>query len=273
MTELAVRDEDYEYSIASQVAYDHYYNNQNTEKTQEVLNHYIEGYKIDEELSNDIGVVLERPDGTGILAYRGTDPTNPYDLTADALILLGYNKTEGKSIPGSRFDNAETLYKSASEKYPFVDITGHSLGGTLADYIGRKYDENATVFNPGVSPVEVTEERKPKTLTRIYTTDTFDLVSQMSNLYGDEVEHIIVKQSDPRTSFLGSHNLTNFLPSYNVLPLGSFETIIPQAPPLLSQKERNKLNDEILEQYQQSICLASSYEYAFCKKPKLKKIT
>ena len=66
-------------------------------------------------MSNDIGVVLERPDGTGIIAYRGTDPTNPYDLTADALILLGYNKEEGKSIPGSRFDNAENLYKSASK--------------------------------------------------------------------------------------------------------------------------------------------------------------
>jgi hypothetical protein len=98
MTEPSVRDEDYEYSIASQVAYDHYYNNQNTEKTQEILDHYIEGYKVDEELSNDIGVVLERPDGTGIIAYRGTDPTNPYDLTADALILLGYNKEEGKAI-------------------------------------------------------------------------------------------------------------------------------------------------------------------------------
>jgi len=275
MTEPAVREEDYEYSIASQVAYDHYYNNQNTEKTQEILDHYIDGYKIDEELSNDIGVVLERPDGTAIVAYRGTDPTNPYDLTADALILLGYNKEEGKSIPGSRFDNAENLYKSASEKYPFVDITGHSLGATTGDYIGRKYGENAIIFNPGVSPVEVTEERKPKTLTRIYTTDTFDLVSEMSNLYGDEVEHIIVKQTDPRSSFLGSHNLTNFLPSYNVLPLGSVETIVAPEPPqpLLSQKERNKLNDEMLQQYQQSLCLTLPDEYAFCKKPKLKKIT
>ena len=271
MNAEGVKEEDYEYSIASQLAYNHYYNNLNNGKTQELLNNYMEGYKIDTQLSNDMGIVIERPDGTGIVAYRGTDPTNIYDLTADALIALGYNKEQGIAIPGSRFDRAETLYKSANEKYPFVSLTGHSLGGSLADYVGRKFGENAVVFNPGVSPVEITGEAKPKSLTRIYTTDTFDLVSQISNLYGDEVEHLIVKQTDPRSSFLGSHSLANFLPSQSMLPLGLSETIIaPPVNPLLPQKERNKINDEMIEQYKQSLCLTSPQEYAFCKKPKPK---
>jgi hypothetical protein len=243
----------------------------NNEKTQELLDNYMEGYTIDQQLSNDMGIVVQRPDGTAIVAYRGTDPTNIYDLTSDALIALGYNKEEGRAISGSRFDRAEQLYKAANDKYPFVDTTGHSLGGSLADYIGRKFGENAVVFNPGVSPVEITAERKPKSLTRIYTTDTFDLVSQISNLYGDEVEHLIVKQTDPRSSFLGSHNITNFLPNQSMLPLGLNETIIaPPVQPLLPQKERNRIRDAQIEQYQQSLCLTSPQEFAFCKKPTIK---
>jgi hypothetical protein len=187
------------------------------------------------------------------------------------LIALGYNKEEGRAIPGSRFDRAEQLYKSANEKYPFVDLTGHSLGGSLADYIGRKFGENATIFNPGVSPVEITAEAKPKSLTRIYTTKTFDLVSQISNLYGDEVEHFIIPQTDPRSSFLGSHNLSNFLPAQSMLPLGLSETIIaPVVNPLLPAKERNKIQDQQLQDYKQSLCLTSPDEYAFCRKPKIK---
>ena len=231
----------------------------------------MEGYTIDTQLSNDMGIVIERPDGTGIVAYRGTDPTNIYDLTADALIALGYNKEQGIAIPGSRFDRAETLYKSANEKYPFVSLTGHSLGGSLADAVGRKFGENAVVFNPGVSPVEITGEAKPKSLTRIYTTDTFDLVSQISNLYGDEVEHLIVKQTDPRSSFLGSHSLANFLPSQSMLPLGLSETIIaPPVNPLLPAKERNRIQDQQLQDYKESLCLTSPQEFAFCKKPTIK---
>ena len=273
MNAEGVKEEDYEYSVASELAYNHYYNNLNNEKTQELLDNYMEGYNVDTQLSNDMGVVIERPDGTAIVAYRGTDPSNPFDLMADALIALGYNKEEGRAISGSRFDRAEQLYQSANEKYPHTSLSGHSLGASLADYVGRKYGENAVIFNPGVSPVEITAERKPKSLTRIYTTDTFDLVSQISNLYGDEVEHLIVKQTDPTRSFLGSHNLSNFLPPQSILPLGIQQTIIPNVPvvnPLLPQKERNRINDEMIEQYKQSLCLTSPDEYAFCKKPKIK---
>ena len=271
MNAEGVKEEDYKYSIASQLAYNHYYNNLNNGKTQELLNNYMEGYTIDTQLSNDMGIVVQRPDGTAIVAYRGTDPTNIYDLTADALIALGYNKEEGRAIPGSRFDRAEKLYQAANEKYPFVSLSGHSLGGTLADAVGRKFGENAVVFNPGVSPVEITGEAKPKSLTRIYTTDTFDLVSQISNLYGDEVEHLIVKQTDPRSSFLGSHSLANFLPSQSMLPLGLSETIIaPPVNPLLPAKERNRIQDQQLQDYKESLCLTSPQEFAFCKKPTIK---
>jgi hypothetical protein len=275
MNAEGVKEEDYEYSIASQLAYNHYYNNLNNGKTQELLNNYMEGYTIDTQLSNDMGIVVKRPDGTAIVAYRGTDPTNIYDLTADALIALGYNKEQGIAIPGSRFDRAEQLYKSANEKYPFVSLTGHSLGGTLSDYVGRKYGENAVVFNPGVSPVEITAERKPKSLTRIYTTDTFDLVSQISNLYGDEVEHLIVKQTDPTRSFLRiAFSLANFLPNQSMLPLGLKETIIPNVPvvnPLLPAKERNKIQDQQLQAYKESLCLTSSGRIShFVKSQQLK---
>ena len=57
-----------------------------------------------------------------------------------------------------------------------------------------------------------------------------------------------------------------------MLPLGISETIIaPVVNPLLPAKERNKIQDQQLEQYKQSLCLTNPDEYNFCKKPKIKR--
>jgi hypothetical protein len=79
--------EDYEYSIASQLSYDYYDNNNDPEQIQRALDTYLDGYTFDPEYSNNNASTFIRPDGTAIIAYRGTRPTNFDDINTDAAIL------------------------------------------------------------------------------------------------------------------------------------------------------------------------------------------
>jgi hypothetical protein len=66
--------EDYEYSIASQLSYDYYDNGNDAEKIQKTLDTYLEGYVFDSDYSTNNSATFIRPDGSAILAYRGTRP-------------------------------------------------------------------------------------------------------------------------------------------------------------------------------------------------------
>jgi hypothetical protein len=82
---------DYEYSIASHSSLMMYYDNNNdADQIQKSLDTYMEGYTFDPEYSNNNASTFIRPDGTAILAYRGTRPTNLDDINADASILAGH---------------------------------------------------------------------------------------------------------------------------------------------------------------------------------------
>jgi hypothetical protein len=73
------------------------------------------GYDIDEELSTDNHTVFRhRKSGTGVIAYRGTDPTNMDDLAADKDIAVG--KREHK-----RFRDALKVAKDAQRKYKNIE--------------------------------------------------------------------------------------------------------------------------------------------------------
>jgi hypothetical protein len=86
-------EEDMPYSVASQISYDYYDNGNDAQKTQEILDTYLEGYTLDSQLSYNDAVTIVRPDGSAILAYRGTRPTNPIDLVVDAGIVLGSGRS------------------------------------------------------------------------------------------------------------------------------------------------------------------------------------
>ena len=84
------------------------------------------------------------------ITYNGTDPSNASDLLADGYILTG---NESQS---SRFQYAEQLYKDVKEKYPDknIHLTGHSLGGQEAAYVGCKNRvASVTTFNRGSNPL------------------------------------------------------------------------------------------------------------------------
>ena len=116
--------EDMQYAIASQLSYQYYDNNNDPEQIQQALDTYMEGYAFDPEYSTDNASTFIRPDGTAIIAYRGTRPTNFDDINTDASILAGQHRTDD---PHPRFVEAANHYNYVKNKYNDVDLTGHSL--------------------------------------------------------------------------------------------------------------------------------------------------
>ena len=271
-----MENEDYEFAIASRLAYDYYYNNQDSELTQRILDTYISGYNLDTELSDENHIVVERPDGSAIVAYRGTDPTNPNDLMSDVLILGGAYK-DAVDLKGTRFNKADEYYRNATTKYNDVDITGHSLGGSMGIAIGSLYGAKTVVFNPGSSPFELAgRSQLPEHNAKIYKTDALDLVSMSERLYSNVIEVPIKEHGIPFLN-LKSHNIMNFLPPVDRLPLdpSAPNIIIPSIYP--KPTERQEIKKEIKEEqgYIQTICeLSPELAPSICydrEKPKLKR--
>lgn len=257
--------EDYEYSIASQLAYQYYDNNNDADQIQRALDTYLEGYTFVPDYSTNNASTFIRPDGTVILAYRGTRPTNLDDLNTDAAILAGQHRVD---TPHPRFTEAINQYNLVKNHYYNVDLTGHSLGGTIADYIGRMNDERAIVFNPGETPFSLSVIPASQTSkTRIYRTNTFDVVSFANSMYPHAQSIRIVPQTVSSSDWFGSHSLNNFLPTLDMLPLSREpDIIIPTPIPLQTQKKEYKSSEKFIS----NICLQQPYLFECQKKPKLK---
>ena len=266
--------EDMEYSIASQLSYDFYDNGNDAEAIQKTLDTYLEGYTFDPEYSNNNSSTFIRPDGTAILAYRGTRPTNLDDINTDASILAGQHRTD---TPHPRFVEALNHYNYVKAKYDNVDLTGHSLGGTIADYVGRMNDEKAVVFNPGESPFSLSVIPASNTSkTRIYRTNTFDVVSFANSMYPHAQSIRIVPQTDSQSDWFGSHNLTNFLPSLDMLPLSREEDVIIPSRIPITVETKQETKREYKQEYKQderfisNLCLEQPFLEICKKRPKLK---
>lgn len=134
-----------EYAKLSQAAYDP---SKHTDTTRKM------GYRIDKQLSSRTHTVYRHRSGKVVVAYKGTSPEQwkrirGNDLAADLGIALG--------IPehlNGRFRQADKVYRQAASKYGAknVEVTGHSLGGSQAIYIGRKYHAKGIAFEPGSGP-------------------------------------------------------------------------------------------------------------------------
>jgi hypothetical protein len=272
--------EDYEYAIASQLAYMYYDNNNDADQIQKSLDTYMEGYTFDPEYSNNNASTFIRPDGTAILAYRGTRPTNLDDINADASILAGQHRTD---IPHPRFVEAVNHYNYVKNKYPQLDLTGHSLGGMLGAYVGRMHDERAVVFNPGETPFSLSVIPASQTSkTRIYRTNTFDVVSFANSMYPHAQSIRVVPQTEGSgvfNSWFNSHSLLNFLPPQSMLPLSREpDIIIPSRIPIPVEtwketKQETKQEYKQDERFISNLCKEQPYLFE-CKKvkPKLKEL-
>lgn len=135
----------------------------------------LNGYNIDHSLGNKYSAVYVNPkDNDTIVAFRGTKDVS--DLAPDLDIALGR-----RSHP--RFREAEELVDRVEKKYnKKAKLTGHSLGGTVADYVSQRRGNNATVFNPGSNPL-LKEKMRPNL--RVHR-DKGDLISGGYARFGQE---------------------------------------------------------------------------------------
>lgn len=103
------------------------------------------GYILDEDLSSDKHKVYhDRRSKHTVIAFKGTNILDKKDIKSDINIAISNEKND------NQFKNAEQVYEKTRSKYgDKITPTGHSLGGTKANYIANKYDKKAIVFNPG----------------------------------------------------------------------------------------------------------------------------
>jgi hypothetical protein len=104
----------------------------------------VKDWKIDEELSNDKGIVAyNEKTGKAKIAFRGTDRGNLGDLEADARIYLGSETNH------PHFKQAREQTRATIEKYGKANtsVSGYSLGGNKSWLMGNEFGIDSTGFN------------------------------------------------------------------------------------------------------------------------------
>jgi len=132
----------------------------------------LEGFQYDTQLSNKRNAVYHSPtENRVIVAFRGTDFTDPTDVFDDIRIATG-------TFAGDpRIKKGKEITKQASDKYGVpikqVELTGHSLGGRVAQAVGEHFDSNrVTAVNPGSSPIDIVHPSAGSGFGRTFTTGT-----------------------------------------------------------------------------------------------------
>ena len=205
-------------AVLSKAAYENYETNDKKE-TQQMIDDYDIGYTVVEDLTEpEYVTAINEEQRKIVVAFRGTDSslTNISDDIADLEIAVGLAETPILSYVPSRFKTGENIYKQVKEQYPDyeLNLTGFSLGGTVARYLADRYKEKAVVFSPGATPLEPFIEKtlgtKPSTA-KFYVTDTLDLISNTVRLTEKNVNIIKTKEVNKKR-LTGSHSMDNYLP-------------------------------------------------------------
>lgn len=219
------KEEQHKYSLLAKSAYDFYYTG--LDKTQEQLDLYPQTrqFAVNTDLTNKNNIVLVSPKEV-VISYRGTDPKNVSDLTADAQILLGLDKIPIHFL--DRFSDADKVYQRTKKEYPGreITLTGHSLGSTQAVYVGMKNGIKSVSFNEGASPFstifsQITGDPEHQNLQTIYLTGK-DIISNFAGLQPYNIKYVPTK-----TFNFVAHNLSYFLPPPTDTPLP--EWILPKS--------------------------------------------
>jgi hypothetical protein len=109
------------------------------------------GVTKDKSLSGKrVSVYNDSTDGKTYVAHRGTNSIK--DWATDFAMFLGY---EG----GRRFKHASNIQNKAEKKYGRGNVVtiGHSLGGRIAEKVGKNSSEVIT-YNKAVTPRSIIED-------------------------------------------------------------------------------------------------------------------
>jgi hypothetical protein len=197
----------------------------NDETNKQIRTALGDGHSLVPEFSDRDALTIKRSNGDYILAVRGTRPTNISDLISDDQILL--------NTKVNRVEKVDKIYNALRQQNPKskISITGHSLGGYVANAIADKYEFkdkklDMVGFDVAASPLGIVDmlvqgvshHIKQPLLGgneygnhRIYLTDTFDSISFINKIanYDDDVK--ILPQRTSRSNWFGSHSIDNYV--------------------------------------------------------------
>jgi hypothetical protein len=117
----------------------------------------IGGYERDATLSGNRAQVYHNKDnGKTVVSHTGTNSLRDW--------MTDFQYATGNLKDTKRYKHAEKIQREAEAKYGRENIstTGHSLGGKLAQNLGKKTDHIYTVNTP-VLPSELLDKRKNQT--------------------------------------------------------------------------------------------------------------
>ena len=197
----------------------------NEETTKQIKTALGDNHQLIPEFSDRDALTIQRPNGDYILAIRGTRPTNISDLISDEQILI--------NTKVNRVQKIEKIYNNLREQNPKskITMTGHSLGGFVANALADKYEFkdkklDMVGFDVAASPLGIPDmliqgvahHIKQPLLGgsdygnhRIYLTDTFDAISTINKYtnYDDDIK--ILPQRTSRSNWFGSHSIDNYV--------------------------------------------------------------
>ena len=156
-------------------------------------------YVTDKQLSGKrVKVIRDTNTNKTYVAHRGTASLK--DWATDFAMALGY---EG----GKRFKHAESIQHKAEKKYGRKNIVtiGHSLGGRIAEKVGKKSSEIVT-YNKAVTPRSIVESYiKPYSKKQTDIRTKTDPVSAGALLQDRNKKLVTVGKATP--NLLKAHNL------------------------------------------------------------------
>jgi hypothetical protein len=160
------------------------------------------GYKLDKELSNKERKVYVSDDNDVVISHAGTQLKDKRqrlkDIGSDLAVTFGMERYDG------RFKRAERHLKDVERKYQgrAITTTGHSLSGSIANYLGKKSDnvKKVVTYNPGGS---LFSDRGSAKSTNYYTQG--DVLSNMRALVNRGKNTLV------GTKRRNKHSLDNFL--------------------------------------------------------------
>lgn len=213
-----------DYSVLAKTAY-----MRNKQDRQNFANKYFgDRYQLLDQYSDKENTVYyDQKDKKLIQAVRGTDFKNDQggkvsDLASDVLLSFGLETLT------PRYKRSEKLLKRLQADYPGmkVDLTGHSLGSTLASDLAMKYDLESHGFTPGFTYSGQIKKHKtihPETAKKreknhIYIVQPnesqFDPISISSALSPFHTVHMVKEKALPKKDrgLLQHHDLQHFFP-------------------------------------------------------------
>lgn len=158
----------------------------------------VDGYTIMDAASDNAGFLADAfQDGNQlVVAIRGTNPNNLYDLIKNLLAdtswvggALGQASSNPNSILTTEVSDAAIFLNKVRKEFPndTISITGHSLGGAVAQLLGYASGYTAVSFNaPGADQFETT---LASVLAPVFTISDNVLGRPNENIrvYGDQV--------------------------------------------------------------------------------------